>query len=197
MKANKFLAYLAIVIVGCGFAVSCDDNDEPENPYYNDMVVYTDARTDAERQGDTDEFLDFTWGAFNGYRVEITRYADGGTYKIFIPATSIEMNLSSEYQMYEKMKLCPDATILVDNNPIQLSETTENYEEDDFEYIRHIYNSDYLSITYKHRATCDQNSSLKFVVAENTGAEREIKVKVENLGDNYEVAEIIFIQAGK
>lgn len=199
MKAKRFI-YVVLAVASCGFVTSCDEEDEPydptSNPYYDDMVVYNDTRTESERQGELDYFLDFNWTNFDNYRVEITRKAGGGTYKIYIPKEGAEIKFNVEYKNGEVVTLFPDIIVAIAGNEVLLSENVEEYTKDTKIYNKYTYTADCLTISFDRNVKTNHNSSLTMAVGENAGAERTIHTIIMNNGDTYKEAHVIFVQEG-
>ncbi len=102
MKTRRFLAYLAIAAVGCGFAVSCDDNDEPTDPRINDpynttqfIFINTISEDKSQTTGGGQPLL-FEKEGFYDYSTILTYYDGGYSYEVFIPAEGGKLTLTDQ-----------------------------------------------------------------------------------------------------
>lgn len=203
MKARKFLAYLAMATVCCGFAVGCDDNDEPENPYDNAQIKYVDKRTAEEFGNGTDGFLDFNWDFFYMYnnKVEITRYADRGEYIIYIPSEASQIFLEHSNAEQEKVMIKLTNPVFLNSEEIIFEENVDTNKQYGLWHEKHMFSSNDLTITYTIDYTQNvedgESDSMSFNIAANDGDERKISLTITNEGDRFQQADVTIIQAGK
>lgn len=193
MKANKFLVYLAIATLGCSFAVSCDDNDNPPTPpqgqNYNDTIIYIDERTGDKYSG-SGGFVDFNEESLDGYRVIVRQQNLNQIYEIYIPAEGANLILKSESELlgtHPEIKVNGNAEIF----------TTEEFEyADESELLRFYVNRhDCMTVSFS------ELNEINYKIGANDSKEvRTIEIGVYsaiNYPNGYPNSDIIFIQEGK
>ncbi len=193
MKTNRFLAYLAIAVLGCSFVVGCDDNDNPpappQDPNYNDTIIYIDERTDELYSG-SGGFVNFKEESLDGYRVIVRQQDLNKIYEIHIPATGVDLVLKSESEL------------LGTHPEIKVNGNTETFTAEEFEYA----DESELLRFYVSRHDCmtvsfSSLNEISYKIEANDSKEaRTIEIGVYaaiNYPNGYPNSDIIFIQAGK
>ncbi len=195
MKARRFLAYLAIVAVGCGFAVSCDDNDNPKRDpsfYDGQTILHEMSEEDKklkEEMSGASAMLELELQSDYPFHAEVTPIFGRGIYEIYIPYQAMTINLIRDN--YYWLGVHDDLTT-IDEAKIMFE--TEWYgfinEYEKFKFYKKT--NEYLTVTHT------EPKILTVAISENQSKKtRRISLEVHDEAPIRHCSTIIFIQEGK